>query len=187
MKTGLLPQPKNSTPGGKKIAAVALCALSVAFIFPAVAGIRINESPSLPIGLYLISEKSGQLVEFCPAEPFASLAIERAYRSRGNCPDGAAPLMKPEVAHSGDTVELNARGVAVNGKLLPSSAPLQFDTHGRPLEHWRFARFKVSPGEIWVISSYNPRSLDSRYLGPIATGQIQHHLIPLLTKQGSHD
>jgi conjugative transfer signal peptidase TraF len=89
--------------------------------------------------------------------------------------------MKPEVADTGDMVELNARGVAVNGKLLPNSAPLQFDTRGRPLEHSRFGRFKVRQGDVWVISAYNPRSFDSRYLGPITNGQIRHHLVPLIT------
>ncbi len=181
MKTGLLPQPKNSTPAGKRLAAVALGILSLVFIIPAVAGIRINESPSLPIGLYMINDKSGHLVEFCPAEPFALLAMQRAYRSRGNCPDGGAPLMKPEVARPGDIVELNFRGVAVNGRLIPNSAPLQSDTHGRPLEHWRFGRFTVKQSELWVISSYNPRSFDSRYMGPIARSQIQHHLVALIT------
>ena len=39
------------------------------------AGIRINASPSLPIGLYSTSSNPGDgLIEFCPAEPFASLA-----------------------------------------------------------------------------------------------------------------
>jgi conjugative transfer signal peptidase TraF len=181
MKTGLLPQLRKSIPAGKILAAVALGVLSLVFIIPVVAGIRINESPSLPIGLYVISEKSGQLVEFCPAEPFATLAIQRAYRGPGNCPDGGAPLMKPEVARPGDIVEFNFRGVAVNGRLLPNSAPIQFDTHGRPLEHWRFGQFKVSQGEVWVISSYNPRSFDSRYLGSITSSRIRHHLIPLFT------
>jgi conjugative transfer signal peptidase TraF len=181
MKTGLLPQLRKSIPAGKRVAAVTLGVLSLAFIIPAVAGIRINESPSLPIGLYMINDKNGQLVEFCPAEPFASLAMQRAYRGPGTCPDGGAPLMKPEVAQAGDSVELNSRGVAVNGELLPNSAPLQFDTHGRPMGHWQFGRFKVRRGEIWVISSFNARSFDSRYLGPITSGQIQHHLTALLT------
>lgn len=92
--------------------------------------------------------------------------------------------MKPEVAHEGDIVEFNSHGVAVNGRPLSNSAPLQFDAQGRPLEHWRFSRFKVRQGETWVISSYNPRSFDSRYFGPITNGQIRHHLIPLFTLQG---
>ena len=41
------------------------------------------------------------LVEFCPAEPFADLAIERGYRDAGICRDGAAPLLKPVVAIRG--------------------------------------------------------------------------------------
>ncbi len=126
MKTGLLPQPNDCTPVGKRIAAVALGTLFSVLLIPAIVGIRFNESPSFPIGLYMINDKSGQLVEFCPAEPFASLAMQRAYRSLGNCPDGGAPLMKPEVARPGDIVDFDSRGVEVNGKLLPNSAPLRF-------------------------------------------------------------
>jgi conjugative transfer signal peptidase TraF len=184
MKTGLLPPLRNSLVGRKRLATITFGILFSMSFIPAVASIRINESPSLPIGLYMISDKSGQLVEFCPGEPFASLAMARAYRSPGNCPDGGAPLMKPEVARAGDIVEVNSWGVAVNGKLLPNSAPLQFDTHGRSLEHWRFGRFKVRQGEVWVVSSYNPRSFDSRYLGPITSCRIRHHLFPVLTLQG---
>jgi conjugative transfer signal peptidase TraF len=183
MKTGLLPLLRKSIRTGKRLAAIALGLLCLVFIIPAVAGIRINESPSLPIGLYMINESRGHLVEFCPPEPFAALAIERGYRGAGNCPDGGAPLMKPEIARTGDIVELNPSGVTVNGKLLPNSAPLQFDTQGRSLDHWRFGRSKVGQGEIWVISSFNARSFDSRYLGPITSCRIRHHLLPVLTLQ----
>ena len=70
------------------------------------------------------------LVEFCPAEPFASLSIARGYRDPGACRDGAAPLLKPVVASAGDAVELSARGISVNGVLLPNTAPLSKDTKG---------------------------------------------------------
>ena len=56
--------------------------------------------------------------------------------------------MKPEVARPGDIVELNFRGVAVNGRLIPNSAPLQSDTHGRPLEHWRSAASQSSKANL---------------------------------------
>ena len=59
-------------------------------------GLRINTSPSLPPGLYIITEDaSASLIEFCPVEPFAALAIARGYRDAGGCRDGAAPLLKP--------------------------------------------------------------------------------------------
>ena len=145
-------------------------------------GIRINTSPSLPIGLYSTSSNSGDgLIEFCPAEPCASLASSRGYRDRGTCPDGATPLMKPIVAHAGDTVDLSGQGIAVNGKLLPNTAPLEADTHGRPLVPWTFGHYQVQPNTVWVASSYHPRSFDSRYFGPILVGSIRAYVRPILT------
>ena len=146
-------------------------------------GVRFNDSPSMPIGLYVTtsSDSPGTLVVFCPAEPFARISVERGYRSRGNCPDGGEPLAKLTVARSGDLVELSATGLAVNGRLLPNTAPLEKDSAGRPLSHCPFGRYFVAPGSIWVASSYNPRSLDSRYFGPVDTGQVREYVRPLLT------
>ncbi len=146
-------------------------------------GIRVNASPSLPIGLYRItSEVAAKLVEFCPAEPFASLSAHRGYRGTGDCPDGAEPLMKPIVAAAGDSVDFSPAGVAVNGRLLPNSTCRRLDTNSRPLQHWPFGTYRVSPGTIWVLSSFNARSFDSRYFGPISTASVRCHLQPLLTE-----
>src|SRR5579863_8487672 len=137
-------------------------------------GLRINTSPSLPMGLYITTADAGaNLVEFCPAEPFATLSIVRGYRDPGTCRDGAAPLLKPIVAKSGDVVELSARGISVNGTLLSNTAPLSKDTKGRPLEAWPFGRYVVASETVWVASSYHPRSFDSRYFGPLSTGAIR--------------
>ena len=78
-------------------------------------------------------------------------------------------------------VELSARGISVNGVLLPNTAPLSKDTKGRPLEAWPFGRYPVTPGTVWVASSYHPRSFDSRYFGPISTSAIRHRLKTFLT------
>jgi type IV secretory pathway protease TraF len=40
----------------------------------------------------------------------------------------------------------------------------------------------VSPGTIWVASTYHPRSFDSRYFGPIAVADIRARLAPLLVQ-----
>src|SRR5262245_43104196 len=78
-------------------------------------GVRVNASPSLPIGLYITTPDShSSLVEFCPDEPAASLGISRGYRTPGSCPDGATPLLKPVVAVTGDVVEVSPKGLAVN-------------------------------------------------------------------------
>jgi len=146
-------------------------------------GIRINSSPSLPLGLYAAGMGAQMdLIEFCPAEPFATFAIVRGYRDDGNCVDGAAPLLKPIVARPGDVVELSERGIAVNCRLLPRTAPLHRDSQGRPLSHWPFGQYRVSEGTLWVASSYNDRSFDSRYFGPVDQRLIRGHLRPLLTQ-----
>lgn len=167
----------------KRIAAVALVTLALAVMIPAFAGLRVNDSPSLPIGLYVVtSETEANLAEFCPTAPYASLAAERGYRSTGTCPDGGAPLMKAIVARAGDSVEVSSSGIVVNGRMLPNSAPLSVDTSGRTLEHWPFGKYRVKLGTVWVVSSYNRQSFDSRYFGPIAETQIRHHLRPLITR-----
>jgi conjugative transfer signal peptidase TraF len=158
-----------------------LIALFIGFQFCDIVGLRINASPSLPIGLYVTSsEPRANLVEFCPAEPFASLALSRGYRDRGECRDGGAPLLKPIVARAGNLVEVSAVGISVNGHLLPNTAALHRDTKGRTLTSWPVGRYTVEPGFVWVASSYNPRSFDSRYFGPIATSSIRDHVKPLL-------
>ena len=145
-------------------------------------GLRINASPSLPVGLYLVTaDYSSNLVEFCPAEPFGALSLSRGYRSPGVCMDGGAPLLKPVIARAGDLVELSALGISVNGVLLPNTAPLSKDTKGRVLAAWPSGHYRVTPGTLWVSSSYHSRSFDSRYFGPICTTAIRHRLKAFLT------
>ena len=146
----------------------------------AVFGIRFNVTESLPGLIYIItSDNSSPVIEFCPEGAFAQLSVERGYRSKGICPDGAAPMLKPIVARAGDTVEVSANGITVNGTLLHNTSPRTSDSRGRPLTPWRFGRYIVPPGFVWVASQYNPLSFDSRYYGPIQASQICHRLRPL--------
>jgi conjugative transfer signal peptidase TraF len=110
------------------------------------------------------------------------MSASRRYRRKGDCQDGAEPLMKPIVAVAGDTVEVSSLGVAVNDRPLPNSAARPFDTKNRPLQHWPFGAYRVAPGTAWVISSFNARSFDSRYFGPIPVSCIRSYLRPLLTE-----
>ena len=146
----------------------------------AVFGIRFNVTESLPGLIYIItSDNSSPVIEFCPEGAFAQLSVERGYRSKGMCPDGAAPMLKPIVARASDTVEVSANGITVNGTLLRNTSPRTGDSRGRPLTPWRFGRYVVPPGFVWVASQYNPLSFDSRYYGPIPASQICHRLRPL--------
>jgi conjugative transfer signal peptidase TraF len=165
-----------------RIALISFGIVVFTFQFCGFLSIRINTSPSLPLGFYIAtSDPKANLVEFCPAEPFASISISRGYRDQGACDDGAAPLLKPVVAGPRDIVDFSPRGIEVNGRLLPKTAPLKADTKDRPLTPWTFGRYVVQRGNLWVASSYNPRSFDSRYFGPISTKSIREHLRPLLT------
>jgi conjugative transfer signal peptidase TraF len=182
-KTGLFTKLRDTRVSRvRTLGVTAVAVLAGSFLVCGFVGVRFNSSPSLPVGMYLTTAGGhANLVEFCPTEPFASLSIARGYRDPGTCRDGAAPLLKPVVASAGDAVELSARGISVNGVLLPNTAPLSKDSKGRPLGAWPFGRYCVAPGTVWVASSHHPRSFDSRYFGPISTAAIRHRLKPFLT------
>jgi conjugative transfer signal peptidase TraF len=130
------------------------------------------------VGLYKVSS-GGEYVEFCPDDH--GLSAERHYRAEGVCPDGAAPLLKPVVGKAGDQIVVGPTGIAVNGRLLPNTVPLSRDSEGRLLAHWPFGSYATQPGMLWVASSYNARSYDSRYLGPIRQRAVRFRLRPLFT------
>ena len=176
-----LPRSNVAAPS-RRMLRIAALTFVVPFIVVWAAGLRINCSPSLPLGLYRTTRDSrAALIEFCPQEPYGTFATGRGYRSLGNCPDGAGPLMKPVIASSGDFVEVSERGIAVNGSIRPNTAPKTKDSHGRVMKPWPFGKYRVEPGFIWVASSYNPWSFDSRYFGPIPVGIIRDRLKPFLT------
>jgi conjugative transfer signal peptidase TraF len=75
-------------------------------------------------------------------------------------------MMKPIAALPGDTVEVELDGVRVNGLFIANSKPITVDPKGRSM-HPRLGRFKVNPGEVWLVSHFHPKSFDSRYFGPI--------------------
>jgi conjugative transfer signal peptidase TraF len=145
-------------------------------------GIRLNLTPSLPRGFYVNSHSpTANLVEFCPQGGAASISLTRQYRAAGACPDGGAPLLKPIVAFPGDEVQVAADGIRVNGVLLPNSAGRFRDHRQRPLDPWPNGAYRVEPGTVWVISSFNSYSFDSRYFGAIPITSIRRRLRPLWT------
>ena len=145
-------------------------------------GVRINVTASIPLGLYIQSTGKpvpGVIAEFCPAG--MSESESERYRGFGlGCQDKSIPLLKPIVAVTGDRVEFSGQGIAVNGKLIPNTAPREVDGKGRPLRPWPAGDYTVEPYKIVVASAYHPGSYDSRYLGPIALVDVKLNLRPLL-------
>ena len=160
--------------------------LALVAAMPAVAWafrLRVNITASLPLGLYIATAKPSDYVEFCPAEEWEKLALDRHYVTPGYCPGGGIPLLKLIVARSGDIVTLDTLGLSVNGRLLPNTEPRLEDSAGRPMRHYPFGGYSVAAGEVWVASCYDARSMDSRYYGPIAIASIRLHLRPLFIQE----
>jgi conjugative transfer signal peptidase TraF len=158
-------------------AALILCAHS--------AGLRVNESPSLPIGIWHISPlvgtlRRGDIVSFCPPDtPVFREAWRRGYVGAGHCEGGYEPLLKPVAAIAGDRVSGTDDGISINGRLIAGSKSLNRDGLGRTLTSPGAHDVVVAKGEVWVISSYNPLSFESRYFGPVPISSIEGLAHPL--------
>src|ERR1700732_1966506 len=87
------------------------CLLASPFFLGLIAGwvfgIRVNLTPSLPLGFYITSHSSNaKLVEFCPQGKAAYVSLIRQYRTAGACPDGGAPLLTPVRAFGCDEADV---------------------------------------------------------------------------------
>lgn len=158
--------------------------VAVAAAAPPVFGLRWNASASMPQGLYRFAAlqdapRRGQVVGLCLPSEWAELVLTRAYAQGGACPEGHEPLLKPVAAVPGDVVSVTSEGVSVNG-MLAVSPPLSQDAAGRPLRAVPAGVYRVAQGTVWVLSNHDPRSFDSRYLGPIAFSSIVAAAQPLL-------
>jgi conjugative transfer signal peptidase TraF len=148
------------------------------------AGIRLNTTPSIPVGVYRLTNEplvKGAYVLFCPPPAAVfDLAKARGYLGAGYCPGGYGQLMKKVLAVQDDVVVIGTDGVRVNGQLLPLSAPIKADGAGRPLPDYKASRVLGST-EVLVMSDSNSGSFDGRYFGPIQRSQIQGVIRPIFT------
>ena len=149
------------------------------------AGLRLNTTRSIPLGLYKMSHdpiEKGAYVLFCPPERLEfDLAKERGYIGAGFCPGGYGYMMKKVLATHHDVVSVTDEGVTINGTLLPASQPMEADSMGQPLPRFRITDHVLAPTEFLLMSDTNSRSFDARYFGPIPRDVIQSRIDPLLT------
>lgn len=148
-------------------------------------GLRINTTPSIPVGLYRVSRApvaKGAYVMFCPPQTKAfAQARQRGYVGAGPCPGGYGYLMKKILAAKADVVSFSADGVRVNGDLLAWSAPLRADPAGRALPRYRAPQRRLKPSEVLLMSEVSPTSFDARYFGPVPVAQIEAVIVPVWT------
>lgn len=176
-------------PARRLVAIAGVIAGGLLLVAAAAKPLRVNVTPSEPEGLYLVA---GRPVTVPPIHAFVSacppvssvirLGIVRHYLAPGSCPDGAIPILKQIAAVPGDHVTTTRRGVLVNGHLLPNTAPVADDPHGRPLPHYPFGTYTVPPDRVWLLSTYSPRSFDSRYFGPVPVTAIRAIVHPWIVQ-----
>jgi conjugative transfer signal peptidase TraF len=149
-------------------AAIPMCVIALMHVGME-AGLRLNFTDSAPYGLWIERPtqhiQRGMLVSVCPPDT----PIAKSVLAFGTCPEtNVMPLMKAIAAIPGDTVRLHrGRSATVNDKELPNTAAR--DT----VPAWPDGEYIVKPGQVWVFSTYNPKSFDSRYFGPVDISQIQ--------------
>jgi conjugative transfer signal peptidase TraF len=144
-----------------------------------VAGLRINDTTSMPRGLWQVVAndtplRHGEIVTVCPPDTkLIRLGAARGYVPAGRCPGGYEPLVKPIAATADDQVAVSAAGVTVNGLPVQGTAQLVHDSAGRPLPPFPTGTYRVPPGQVWLLSGHDSRSFDSRYFGPVSVANVQ--------------
>jgi conjugative transfer signal peptidase TraF len=165
-------------------------AMAAAVHLAGAAGLRINHTASLPMGLWRITPvrgtiARGDIVSHCPPDTVEFRAARsRGYVPHGSCSGGYEPLLKPVAAVAGDIVTVTPGGLLVNGRVLPGSAPLAADSAGQQLPGHAMGTFTVARDELWLISNYNAASFDSRYFGAVPAGLVIGKAQPVLIAPG---
>ncbi len=161
-----------------------LC-LVLGFVLVHAAGLRLNTTRSIPLGLYRMSNDpivNGVYVLWCPPERSEfDLAKERGYIGAGFCPGGYGNMMKKVLATHNDVVSVTDAGVMINGTVIPASQPFEADSLGRPLPRFRVTDYVLASSELLLMSNTNSRSFDARYFGPVHRAHIQSLVHPVWT------
>jgi len=157
------------------LTAVGVAALTWASLVTPLPRLVYNPSGSVPIGWYRVdpfarrphspshSLPVGSLVLVpLPAEA-AVLAARRGYLPLN------VPLLKPVGAVAPQRVCVREGIVRIDG--VSVAAVLRADRLGRPLPSWRQCR-RLRPGELFLLSTDNPASFDSRYFGPVRASTV---------------
>jgi len=148
-------------------AACGLAALAWAsFVHPLPRSIY-NPSDSVAVGWYRIAPpdapRVGSIVLTTLPPDAAALAAQRGYLL------ARVPLLKRVGATAPQHVCVFDALVWIDG--VPVAAVRPADRLGRPLPSWQQCR-QLRPGELFLLSSTNPASFDSRYFGPISASAV---------------
>lgn len=150
----------------------------------------VNLTPSMPRGVYYLSAfdrqkvQRGSIVSVCiPNRSELKIYQERQYLGHSTrCPIGMPPEIKPIGALPGDLVQIDGAGVHINGQLIANSKVFDTDSQGRPMAHLpRGWSHRLAAGEYFTLATHLPRSLDSRYYGPVTARDLLQEAHPVFT------
>ncbi len=146
-------------------------------------GIRINETESIPLGIYKTTKDQvqvGSYVMLCPPEiSVFDEAKRRGYLTSGNCPGNYSYMMKKVFAIGDDSIRINETGVWVNGKSVHLSKPMKTDSAGREMPRLYVEGYVLEEDEVLLMSDITAQSFDGRYFGPIDKQQIISVITPI--------
>lgn len=142
-----------------------------------------NASDSVPIGWYRVDPPGrrtdallvGSIVLTRLPDAIAEFAAQRGYLPRG------IPLLKRVGAVSPQEVCVTGGIVRIDG--APAAAALRTDRLGRSLQSWLGCR-RLLPGELFLLSTTNQMSFDSRYFGSIGASAVVGVAHPIWLETG---
>ena len=157
------------------VAAVGLAALAWAACVSPLPRLVYNPSGSVPIGWYRVDPLTRRADLLSHSLPIGSIVlvplpagVAALAARRGYLPLNV-PLLKPVGAVAPQQVCVTEGIVRIDG--VPVAAALHADRLGRPLPFWRQCR-RLRPGELFLLSTDNPASFDSRYFGPVRAATV---------------
>jgi conjugative transfer signal peptidase TraF len=169
------------------IAGWCVIALLGALHAAAFAGVRLNLSPSVPLGLYWTDSSTtpavGDYVALCPPRnALFEEALEHGYLAPGACRTGYGELIKVLAATEGSSVATGEDGVWIDGVLWPLSTPRTRDVDGRAIPQRPMPRIEVLDHQsIWVMSERCASGFDARYFGSLSRDALVARATPLFT------
>ena len=133
-----------------------------------------NASDSVPVGWYRISQVTslvpGDLVLVHLPSKVRSLAAQRGYLPAN------MPLLKTVAAMAPQQVCVVGNQVRIDGVVV--ARRLKWDLQDRALPAWQACRRLVGD-ELFLLSSSNPASFDSRNFGPVSVDAVIGRAQPL--------
>ncbi|EPW8850024.1 S26 family signal peptidase [Pseudomonas aeruginosa] len=176
--TGTAPRPRSRLRARIVLAGLAACGLAAlawaSFVHP-LPRLIYNPSDSVVVGWYRVDplrHRPGLLPRPLSVDSIvlttlppdaAALAAQRGYLPT------RVPLLKRVGAIAPQHVCVFDALVWIDG--VPVAAVRPADRLGRPLPSWPQCR-QLRPGELFLLSSTNPASFDSRYFGPVSTSAV---------------